>query len=137
MPQGIEEINIKSARIFFDEELKLENISVHTNEDGTKVIETALHGSQTRYNNPSAQGTTVVITTDITLNKLTPTTNAQIDVFTENDDENKTEASNNTNLKLIDQPMQFNYVQKNKTNLVVEILTLEFTKTFKGCDING
>ena len=43
----------------------------------------------------------------------------------------------NTNLKLIDQPMQFNYVQKNKTNLVVEILTLEFTKTFKGCDING
>ena len=101
LPQGIEEINIKSARIFFDEELKLENISVHTNEDGTKVIETALHGSQTRYNNPSAQGTTVVITTDITLNKLTPTTNAQIDVFTENDDENKTEASNNTNLKLI------------------------------------
>ena len=101
LPQGIEEINIKSARIFFDEELKLENISVHTNEDGTKVIETALHGSQTRYNNPSAQGATVVITTDITLNKLTPTTNAQIDVFTENDDENKTEASNNTNLKLI------------------------------------
>lgn len=101
LPQGIEKINIKSARIFFDEELKLENISVHTNEDGTKVIETALHGSQTRYNNPSAQGTTVVITTDITLNKLTPTTNAQIDVFTENDDENKTEASNNTNLKLI------------------------------------
>ena len=43
----------------------------------------------------------------------------------------------NTNLKLIDQPMQFNYVQKNNTNLVVEILTLEFTKTFKGCDING
>ena len=65
LPQGIEEINIKSARIFFDEELKLENISVHTNEDGTKVIETALHGSQTRYNNPSAQGATVVITTDI------------------------------------------------------------------------
>ena len=32
---------------------------------------------------------------------MTPTTNAQIDVFTENDDENKTEASNNTNLKLI------------------------------------
>ena len=28
----------------------------------------------------------------------------------------------NTNLKLIDQPMQFNYVQKNNTNLVVEIL---------------
>lgn len=43
----------------------------------------------------------------------------------------------NTNLKLIDQPMQFNYVQKNNTNQVVEILTLEFTKTFKGCDING
>lgn len=41
----------------------------------------------------------------------------------------------NTRLKLVDQPMQFNYVTKNNTDTVVEMLTLEFTKTFKGCDI--
>ena len=40
-----------------------------------------------------------------------------------------------TRLKLVDQPHQFNYVRKNNTDMVVEMLTLEFTKTFKGCDI--
>lgn len=41
----------------------------------------------------------------------------------------------NTRLKLRDQSMIFNYITKNNTNIVVEMLTLEFTKTFKGCDI--
>lgn len=41
----------------------------------------------------------------------------------------------NTGLKLVDQPMQFNYTTKNNTDMVVEMLTLEFTKTFKGSDV--
>lgn len=41
----------------------------------------------------------------------------------------------NTGLKLRDQPMQFNYTTKNNTDMVIEMLTLEFTKAFKGCDI--
>lgn len=41
----------------------------------------------------------------------------------------------NTRLKLVNQPHAFNYVTKNNTDTVVEMLTLEFTKTFKGCDI--
>ena len=41
----------------------------------------------------------------------------------------------NTKLKLINQPHSFNYITKNNTDMVVEMLTLEFTKTFKGCDI--
>lgn len=40
-----------------------------------------------------------------------------------------------TGLKLKEQPMIFNYTTKNNTEMVIEILTLEFTKTFKGCDI--
>lgn len=40
-----------------------------------------------------------------------------------------------TGLKLRDQPMQFNYTTKNNTDMVIEMLTLEFTKAFKGCDI--
>ena len=42
-----------------------------------------------------------------------------------------------TKLKLADTPMQFNYVKKNNVDMVVEMLTIEFTKPFKGCDING
>ena len=41
----------------------------------------------------------------------------------------------NTRLKLVDQPHIFNYVTKNNTDTVVEMLTLEFTKPFKGCDL--
>ena len=41
----------------------------------------------------------------------------------------------NTRLKLTDQPMMFNYTTKNNTEIVVEMLTLEFTKSFRGCDI--
>ena len=41
----------------------------------------------------------------------------------------------NTGLKLRDQPMQFNYTTKNNTDMVIEMLTLEFAKAFKGCDI--
>ena len=41
----------------------------------------------------------------------------------------------NTGLKLVDQPMQFNYTTKNNTDMVVEMLTLEFTKAFKGSDV--
>lgn len=41
----------------------------------------------------------------------------------------------NTKLKLVDQEMPFNYVTKKNTDMVVEMLTLEFTKAFKGCDL--
>ena len=41
----------------------------------------------------------------------------------------------NVRLKLVDTPMQFNYVTKNSTDMVVEMLTITFTKTVKGCDV--
>lgn len=41
------------------------------------------------------------------------------------------------NLKLVDTPMQFNYVTKNGTDMVVEMLTITLTKSIRGCDING
>lgn len=41
----------------------------------------------------------------------------------------------NTKLKLVDKSHSYNYTVKNNTDLVVEMLTLEFTKTFKGCDL--
>ena len=41
----------------------------------------------------------------------------------------------NTRLKLVDNPLQFNYVTKNNTDMVVEMLTITFTKPVRGCDI--
>ena len=41
----------------------------------------------------------------------------------------------NTRLKLANVPMAFNYVTKSNTDMVVEMLTITFTKTFRGCDI--
>ena len=41
----------------------------------------------------------------------------------------------NVRLKLVDTPMQFNYTTKNSTDMVVEMLTITFTKSVKGCDV--
>lgn len=41
----------------------------------------------------------------------------------------------NTRLKLVDSSMNFNYTTKNNTDMVVEMLTIEFTKSVRGCDV--
>lgn len=41
----------------------------------------------------------------------------------------------NCRLKLVDTPLQFNYVTKNSTDMVVEMLTITFTKSIKSCDL--
>ena len=38
-------------------------------------------------------------------------------------------------LKLVDTAMQFNYTTKSGTDMVVEMITITFTKPIKGCDI--
>ena len=43
----------------------------------------------------------------------------------------------NTNLKLVDSSMNFNYATKSGTDMVVEMLTIEFTKPVRGCNLNG
>lgn len=41
----------------------------------------------------------------------------------------------NTNLKLVDSQLNFQYTMKNNTDIVIEMLTLEFTRPLKGCDV--
>lgn len=78
LPTNIENIEIKSCDIFFDEELQINDKYIQNNEDGTKSIIVILMGEQTKYNNVAAQGATIKINTDITLNRMTPTTNTQV-----------------------------------------------------------
>ena len=94
-PENIETINVKDCKVYFDDELEIDEDSImfYENGDGTKTLELKLKGTQTKYNNAAAKGATVVLTTDITLNTLTPTTNTQITAEITNGDSTVTNVS--------------------------------------------
>ena len=100
-PENIETINVKDCKVYFDDELEIDNDSIksYENNDGTKTLEFKLKGTQTKYNNVAAKGATVVLTTDITLNTLTPTTNTQITAEITNGDSTVTNVA--TDVKYI------------------------------------
>ena len=79
-PANIETLFIKDWQVYFDEELEIDEDSIEydENEDGTKTLTLKVNGTQTKYNNAAAKGATVTLMADITLNKLTPTTNTKI-----------------------------------------------------------
>ena len=87
-PANIETLAIKDYKVYFDDELSIDESSIKSseNEDGTKTIEFKLKGVQTKYNNVAAKGATITLITDITLNKLTPTTNTKITAEITNED---------------------------------------------------
>lgn len=100
-PENIETINVKDCKVYFDDELEIDENSImfYENGDGTKTLELKLKGTQTKYNNAAAKGATVVLTTDIILNILTPTTNTQITAEITNGDSTVTNVS--TDVKYI------------------------------------
>ena len=100
-PENIETINVKDCKVYFDDELEIDEDSImfYENGDGTKTLELKLKGTQTKYNNAAAKGATVVLTTDITLNTLTPTTNTQITAEITNGDSTVTNVA--TDVKYI------------------------------------
>lgn len=100
-PENIETINVKDCKVYFDDELEIDEDSImfYENGDGTKTLELKLKGTQTKYNNVAAKGATVVLTTDITLNTLTPTTDTQITAEITNGDSTVTNVA--TDVKYI------------------------------------
>lgn len=100
-PENIETINVRDCKVYFDDELEIDEDSImfYENGDGTKTLELKLKGTQTKYNNVAAKGATVVLTTDITLNTLTPTTNTQITAEITNGDSTVTNVA--TDVKYI------------------------------------
>lgn len=99
--ENIETINVKDCKVYFDDELEIDEDSImfYENGDGTKTLELKLKGTQTKYNNVAAKGATVVLTTDSTLNTLTPTTNTQITAEITNGDSTVTNVA--TDVKYI------------------------------------
>lgn len=101
LPSNIEKINIKEAKLYFDDELQIVESNLVDNEDGTKSIVTTLSGKQTKYNNVAAKGATLSFIADITLNKLTPTTQTQIGLVVDNGDEAQTQTTASYNISYI------------------------------------
>lgn len=101
LPENIETLDVKTAQLFFDDELTIKNVNVVDNEKGTKSITANLEGAQTKYNNSAVKGATIVFTSDITLNKLTPTTNTVITATAVNGNSEGTVSTNQTNIKYV------------------------------------
>ena len=74
MPEDIEKINIKSVNVLFNNELKVATINI---ENG-RIINLGLEGNQTQYVTNNNQGITIIINTDITVNKIATTKETQI-----------------------------------------------------------
>ena len=101
LPSNIESISVKEAKLYYDDELQIASSNLIDNADGTKTIVTTLSGKQTKYNNVAAKGATLSFIADITLNKLTPTTQTKIDLIVNNGDENKTQSTASYNISYI------------------------------------
>lgn len=97
LPEYIETIEIKSSKLLFEDELKYKKAEL-IEKNGKKVIRIEFEGTQTKYNteNSEIQGATVVISADVTLNKLTPRKNEQIVMYYTNENTDLYETSNIT-----------------------------------------
>ena len=93
LPSYVETINIKNVNVLFDTQgskLTLKNYKVITNSNNTKTIEIELAGTQTEYTlGAVAKGVNVVITSDITANKLTPNKQETINMVYTNESTNE------------------------------------------------
>lgn len=78
MPENVEEVVLKDVSLFLEDELKIKEAKVET-KNGKQVIYITLEGTQTKYigsqiaqENMITKGGNLVIKTDITFKKLTP-----------------------------------------------------------------
>ena len=101
LPKEIEEINIKNVEVLFETEgskLTLKNSKVEE-EQGSKIIKIELEGMQTNYNlGAVSKGVNVVITADLTVNKLTANKQEKVEMEYTNEstaETNKVETSIN------------------------------------------
>lgn len=131
LPEYIETIDIKSSKLLFEDELKYKKAEL-IERDGKKVIRIEFEGTQTKYNteNSEIKGATIVISADITLDKLTPRKNEQIVMYYTNENTNLYETSNISSE---------NAEQNNGVNTVVRAAQTSNAQDVKGvvkADIN-
>lgn len=88
LPSEIKQVKVKSTNILLNNGLKIKETKT-TEENGHKVINVTLEGTQTDYTiNAEYKGTIIVLNTDLTVETLTPTGSSKITL--EYNNENKT-----------------------------------------------
>lgn len=104
LPNYIAELNIKDVNLLFDNELKIKDYKTYINETGNIVIQVSIEGEDTVYNQDEvSKGANLVINTDISLKKLTPTTDGQVKVFVTNENVTTYETQEATNTREVSQ----------------------------------
>ena len=79
LPSYIEKIEVREVKLLFDDELQITGANLINNSDGTKSIVITTKGTQTKYSIGAVSGgANIIITADITVNKLTPNTQSSI-----------------------------------------------------------
>lgn len=105
LPKSIEKVEIVDKDIMFDSELTIESINTVENADGSYSIVIQLKGEQTKYNIGSVTGgTNIVVTTNLTVNRLTANKTEQITMYYQNKEQqqNGEQAKEvNTNVNIV------------------------------------
>lgn len=101
LPSYIEKLDIKDVNLLFDDQLTVTEYDTYVNENGNTVIKVIIGGEQTTYSQDQiTKGANLVINTDITLKKLTPTKEDVMKVYVTNENvttyENTDTAKTNT-----------------------------------------
>ena len=68
LPSQVENITLNSVKLLYDDELTITSTNV-INENGSKVLDITLEGEQTKHNNGNVEGATIIINTNLDLNR--------------------------------------------------------------------
>lgn len=94
LPEYIEEVKVNSVHLLYNTELIATKGTISTNEAGNKVIAVKLEGEQTKFNEVlSVDGMTLIIGTNLVVDKTAPSTTQEMKVKVTNDETEVVEAS--------------------------------------------
>ena len=88
LPEEFEQFNVNNVKLLFTDELNIDSATLETNENGRKVIKIVLKGTQTNYiQNNLSEGPMVVINANIVVNKMTPSSKKDIEMYVINNND--------------------------------------------------
>ena len=86
LPEYIENIELNSSQIEFDEELKIQDILLNTDDNNKKSLQIILAGEQKTYNIGSlTEGTNILLNCNIEISKTTPSLTTQVRMTCQNE----------------------------------------------------
>lgn len=86
-PSFIENIELREApQIMYDDALKVKSYEIYNNAAGNKVLRIIITGEDTTYSFDNiSKGANIIVNADMTLKKLTPTTDSEINIVVKNE----------------------------------------------------